>query len=144
MPEIKLRSALEGDAEELARLTTELGYPTSADEMSTRLHAILLRSDYFTAVADSEQEVVGYVGAAVGHLYERNGSYGRVVALVVSEQHRGRGIGKALLQFAEDWMWSCGASVVVVNSGDHRADAHHFYESQGYRRTGLRFAKERE
>jgi hypothetical protein len=30
---------------------------------------------------------------------------------------------------------------MVVHSGEHRNDAHRFYERQGYRNTGRRFIK---
>jgi hypothetical protein len=34
-----------------------------------------------------------------------------------------------------------GARILVVNSGNHRVDAHAFYENLGYRFTGRRYKK---
>jgi hypothetical protein len=46
MNEIKIRIAGLKDSLEIAGLMSQLGYPTSSDEMEERLAAILLHSDY--------------------------------------------------------------------------------------------------
>jgi ribosomal protein S18 acetylase RimI-like enzyme len=46
-----------------------------------------------------------------------------------------------LMQAAELRFAQRGARVVVVNSGNHRAGAHAFYESLGYRATARRYKK---
>jgi GNAT superfamily N-acetyltransferase len=99
--ELRLRAAVTDDAAEVARLVTELGYPTSTAEMSDRLATILLRSDHCTIVAVTADRLLGFVGAVTGLFYEQNGTYGRIVALVVASDARRRGIGTALLAHAD-------------------------------------------
>jgi GNAT superfamily N-acetyltransferase len=94
-----------------------------------------------TYVAESAGEVVGVIGAGVGNYYEKNGSYGRLLALVVGERYRGRGVGASLVAEAELWLKGLGASTVIVNSGSQRGEAHRFYRRLGYSETGLRFVK---
>ena len=64
-----------------------------------------------------------------------------MIALVVGEQHRGRGIGARLLDALEAEAALRGCLAVTLTSGDHRHEAHAFYERRGYEATGKRFAK---
>jgi len=141
-PAICIRKAEIGDARPLAVLMSQLGYPSTEDEMADRLRLILPRSDYLMAVAVREGQVVGVVGALIGLYLEMNGRYGRVTALSVAADHRGQGIGTRLLAHAESWLGTGGATACIVNSGSHRADAHRFYQRKGYQATGVRFHKD--
>jgi GNAT superfamily N-acetyltransferase len=137
----RIRSATLADASVLATLVTALGHPTTAGEMAGRLAAILARTEYATFLAELDGTVVGMAGAMMAHFYEKNGSYARLVALVVDPAHRGSGVGERLVQAVERWGTQQGACEVVVNSAEHRSAAHRFYERAGYRVTGLRFVK---
>ena len=63
------------------------------------------------------------------------------MALVVDARYRRKGIGAALMGSIETWARERGAGVVVLNSGDGRADAHAFYERLGYENTARRYLK---
>jgi GNAT superfamily N-acetyltransferase len=121
---------------------TELGYPTTEDEMAGRIRAILPRGDYLVAVALSNEQVVGAIGAMIGYYLEINGCVGRVIVLSVALGHRRLGIGARLLAHAESWLRTRGAATCIVNSSTHRTDAHRFYVREGYQTTGIRFCKE--
>lgn len=141
MSEVKIRNACLNDSSAIARLMLQLGYPTSWDEMKERLRAILLDSDYVAVVAECQTEVVGIIGVGVFRYYEKNGTYGRLLALVVDERQRGNGIGKSLVAEAERWLKEREVSSIIVNCGKQRSDTHRFYERLGYEETGLRFVK---
>ena len=136
-----IRLATLADAEPIARLVTDLGYQTSASEMSRRLDAILRDEDYVTFVAGEGHQIVGFIGARVGPLYESDDRYGQIMALAVDPGHQRRGIGAALMQAAESSLIARGARVLVVTSGNQRAEAHAFYERNGYAFTGRRYKK---
>ena len=141
MSQVKIRNACLDDSSAIARLMPQLGYPTTPDEMRERLEAILSNLDYITFIAEVRKEVVGMVGAGIGRYYESNGVYGRLLALVVDERWRGRGIGASLVARAERWLKARQATSIVVNSGRHRSEAHRFYSLLGYEETGVRFVK---
>lgn len=142
MSGVKIRDACLDDSPALARLMSQLGYPTSADEMRHRLEGLLLDPDYVTLAAAAEQtEVVGMIGAWIYRYYEKNGTYGRLLAQVVDEKRRGRGIGASLIAEAERRLKEQGVNSIIVNSGKQRIEAHRFYERLGYEETGLRFRK---
>lgn len=137
----EIRQAVIGDAERIAELVTELGYPTASEAMRERLAVILNDPGYATFVAEAGGNVVGVAGASLGWYYEKDGLYSRLVVLAVSSTARGLGIGAQLVEAVERWSTGRGAREVFVNSGLHRVDAHRFYERCGYARTGFRFVK---
>jgi ribosomal protein S18 acetylase RimI-like enzyme len=141
MEGIAIRRATVADSERIARLVTELGYPTSATQMRKRLEAILRDEDYDTWVACDNGEIVGFIGTRIGPLYESDDHYGQIMALAVAADHQRRGVGRALMQAAESTLCERGARELVVTSGNHRANAHAFYESRGYAFTGRRYKK---
>lgn len=141
MTDTEIREARIDDAEQVARLVTELGYPTTSEAMMNRLSVILTDPGYVTFVAERGGEVVGVAGGVLSWYYEKDGIYCRLAVLAVSSSVRGLGIGGQLVQAVENWALLKGAHEMFVNSGLHRADAHRFYERCGYDRTGFRFAK---
>jgi GNAT superfamily N-acetyltransferase len=55
--------------------------------------------------------------------------------LIVDQQIRSRGIGKALLHTAEQWARSHGCNDISVRSNVTRDRAHRFYTRNGYEHT---------
>jgi GNAT superfamily N-acetyltransferase len=138
---VSVRPAARDDAVSIAGLLGELGYPSTAEGVAERLGRVLGHPDYHTLVAEEGGRVVGFVGLALGWYYEKDGSYARVLALVVAAERRGAGVGTALLRAGEAWAVRQGAGAVILNSGEHRRDAHRFYQGMGYEGTGVRFVK---
>ena len=137
-----IRPAQEGDALQLAELMTQLGYPTSAEEMAGRMQTILRDETFATFVATEGNNVLGMIGVSDCPSYEHNDRNGRIIALVVRADMRRRGLGRELIHFAEDYLAQKKVGRIVLTSRFTREDAHKFYESLGYVRTGLRFMKE--
>jgi len=138
----RIRHAEIRDAEWLGQLMTELGYPTTVEAMTERLAMILADPNYATFVADTGAGVIGVAGATLGHYYEKDGTYSRLLVLAVASTARGQGTGTRLVEAVEQWAASKGAREVIVNSALHRSEAHGFYERRHYARTGLRFVKQ--
>ena len=138
---IAIREATVADSERIARIVSELGYETSASQMRRRLEAILGDEDYATLVACDDGRIVGFIGARIGPLYESDERYGQIMVLAVAANHQRRGIGRMLMQAAESGLVERGARILVVTSGNHRANAHAFYENRGYTFTGRRYKK---
>ena len=141
MSQVLIRPAAVTDFATIARLVSDLGYPTSPTEMQRRLEAIFADPDYHTLVACDPDHIIGFVGTRSGPLYEADGRYGQIMALAVAHTHHRRGVGRMLMEAAESQLAERGARELVVTSGNHRAGAHAFYESCGYTFTGRRYKK---
>ena len=141
MDELRIRAARTEDVAALANLVTELGYPSSVEDMRLRFESISSDPSYETFVVESGKEVVGMVGIRLERTYEADASCARVMALVVSSEHRGRGAGQALISAAEEWARQGGAQTIVLTTHKRRAGAHRFYSKMGYEATGYRFVK---
>jgi GNAT superfamily N-acetyltransferase len=132
--QVIIRDAQKGDVEELTSLMTDLGYPTTLEEFTTRFENISAHPDYRTIVAEIGNEIVGMAGLSKNIFYEMNGNYMRILAFVVKQSSRKLGIGKILIEASEDWAKEQGLHTVVISSGNRaeRDAAHVFYQKMGY------------
>jgi ribosomal protein S18 acetylase RimI-like enzyme len=137
-----IRRAEERDVPSLAELMSQLGYPTTAREMSDRLRAISCDQSFATFVAVEGDDILGMIGISISLSYEHNDRTGRIVALVVAEKMRRRGIGRDLIEAAENYFRRQKILRIVLNTRFEREAAHGFYQTLGYVRTGFRFAKQ--
>jgi len=126
----------------LADLMTELGYETRTSEMEMRMETILANKNYATFVAVSGGKVCGMIGTLTGYTYEHNSPSAKILALVVSDKMRGRGVGEALIAAAEKDLAQRNIRRVAVNARFERTRAHKFYEKLGYSKNGSRLVKE--
>src|SRR3954464_828209 len=140
--EVSVRAAEFADAAVLASLMGELGYETRVAEMEMRLETILKDPRYVTLVAVAEGRICGMIGTFIHHSYEHNDPQGRILALVVSQQMRGRGVGRKLIDAAEQLFAERNIARVAVYTRLTREDAHEFYKQMGYTCNGYRFVKE--
>jgi GNAT superfamily N-acetyltransferase len=136
-----IRSAQSAGVEALANLMTELGYPTSSEQMRRGFEAISDDPSYATLVAEREGEVLAMVGLRFERSYGSDDSSARIRAFVVGSEYRGRGVGRALISVAEDWARRRGARDVMLAAHKRRTDAHRFYLSMGYELTDQLFFK---
>src|SRR6266404_9123387 len=111
------------DMEALADLMTQLGYETRTSEMEMRMETILANKNYATFVAVSQGKVCGMIGTYTCYTYEHNSPSARILALVVSEKMRGRGVGQALIAAAEKDLAQKNISRVAVNTHFDRTGA---------------------
>jgi GNAT superfamily N-acetyltransferase len=129
--DIALRPATLADAERIAALFTEEGYPAGASAVEARL-ARFEGLDSSVIVADHDGEILGFIALHVVPRFEHDDSFVRVVALVVDSAVRERGVGRVLMAEAERIGRERAAAFVEVTAGHHRPAARHLYESLGY------------
>src|ERR1041385_2303695 len=119
-----IRAARVDDAAEIARLNTELGYPSTAEKVATRLSALLARPDHFVAVAAaSEAHLLGWIAAEHRFLLHYD-ARAELIGLVVGSDAKRRGIGRTLVRTAEDWAAARGLTEIFVRSSVARSEAH--------------------
>lgn len=139
--DVTIRDAQLADCAAIADLVCQLGYETSAVEMQGRLQAVLGNPNYATIVAVTETGVCGMIGTISFPSYEHNDLSGHIIAMVVTKEKRGRGIGRQLIAAAEKEFARKGIRRIAVNTRLTRFEAHKFYEAIGFERNGHRFVK---
>jgi len=138
-----IRPVRRSDLEAVARLCGELGYPPDPPDppdpldpghgaLARRLDTLLREPRHAVLVAEREgQGVIGLV-----HVYTDTwlvlAATADIGGLVVSEAHRGSGVGARLLAAAEAWAAAHGCRRLFVRTNAIRERAHRFYERQGY------------
>jgi len=137
-----LRAACLGDAAALAVLLPDLGYSASPDQITPRLQSLLASSAHAVLLAELDGRVVGLcLVASVRHLASEG--YAELLELVVRSGAQRRGIGSALLAQAQAWASGRGHERIRLRSGEHRTQAHAFYERLGFAKARASFAFER-
>ena len=137
-----LRSAMIADADDVARLLTELGYPCEIDEAAERIDAIAANDRQALVLARREGAVCGLVALDFMYYLPLGTITCRVTALVVTPTAQGLGIGRQLLKEAERRARTGGASRIELTSGSQRTEAHAFYRACGYKDSSVRFVKQ--
>jgi GNAT superfamily N-acetyltransferase len=130
-PGIVLRPAVDADAERIAAIFTDEGYPAGPSAIVARL-ARFGGPESEVVVADRGGEVIGFIAFHALPRFEHDDVVVRILALVVDAGARERGLGHVLMAEAEQFARERGAAFVEVTAGRHRPEARHLYESLGY------------
>jgi len=131
----KVRRATDQDADAIARLSAELGYPAPHETVRQRIHAISASSaDLLVVAADPSGEPVGWLQAHAAQLIE-SGFRVEIVGLIVTTAARRKGIGRALVAAAERWAKSIRAPAIVVRTNVQRTSSHAFYPALNFSAT---------
>jgi GNAT superfamily N-acetyltransferase len=137
-----VRDARANDADALARLCTQLGYPTSSEAMPLRVARLGQDPNARALVAEQDNIVIGLATIHLRFTMNHEAPIAQLTMLVVDEANRTHGVGRALVQTAEAWAKERGSHRINVTTALHRADAHAFYERLSYSHTGRRYGKD--
>jgi GNAT superfamily N-acetyltransferase len=128
----RIRPASPADAQALAGLCGELGYPSSTGQVRVRLR-LLDDPERTLLVVESEGGLAGFIDVHVQRVVEQD-PYAEVGGLVVKAGHRGEGLGAALLTAAAEWGRGRGLTVMWIRADLAREGVHDFYPAVGCRR----------
>ena len=140
MSSVTIRDAQISDAPRLTSLIVELGHPIEEAGVRRNLET-LSAAGMLPLVAVIGDEVIAMCGLSAMVTVHRDAPVGRISVMIVTEEHRGGGIGSLLVAEAEERLAARGCRIVEVTSNQRREGAHHFYEQLGYERTSYRFMK---
>lgn len=140
---LTIRQAGYQDAAALEALLEELGGQTiTGAEVENRLQHVE-NSDIDSIYLCCEgEEVLGLLSFRIRHNIEEVSKFGEISGIVVRPEARRKGVGKAMMAFAEELAEKEGCIGTWLVSGFGREEeAHHFYKEIGYQVTGYRFVK---
>jgi GNAT superfamily N-acetyltransferase len=135
---VSIRAAEPRDAEAIARLLVQLGYPAETAAMVPRLERLSIVGDS-VAVAEVGGEVVGLAHLQVSPAIESDRPAAKLGALVVDEASRRQGVGRALIAAMKEEARSRGCGVFFLTTSELRDDAQAFYEQVGLQQSGRRY-----
>ncbi|TZG25747.1 GNAT family N-acetyltransferase [Sphingomonas montanisoli] len=134
---LKIRKATRDDAEAIADLIALI--PGDGDSASI-VEQLPAKRGSGVLVAERGEAVVGVIAWSVVPTLQR-GPVGRVTAIVVAEDVRRDGVGRALLDRAVEVMVKDGARLIEAVSDIEIRNSHRFFRETGFEQTSYRFAR---
>lgn len=144
MKNIKIRKANKKDINEILNLSYQLQRPkpkTSSENAAfrKRICQYLGGNDKKIVVAEQDSKIVGVVSMMFLSRLNRTKLELYVPELVVSENHRGLGIGKSLMESCVKTAKKEKCFRIRLESGNQRKDAHQFYKKIGFEQSALSY-----
>ncbi len=128
---VTLRAAEPADADAIASLFTDEGYPAGPSDIVVRLERFASPHSR-VVIAEHDGAMLGFIAVHALPRFEHDDRILRILALVVDAGARERGVGRTLIAEAERIGLELGATFVEITAGHHRPEARQLYESLGY------------
>lgn len=129
--QITVRVATQDDLHDLARLNTQFNdVDTTAEQIIERLADP--QCVEIPIVAEVDHQITGFAALRVVPQIFYAGAHAELTELFIEESYRRRGIGQALIRFAEQLAESQGAGELVIHTGEENQTAQEFYVAMGY------------
>jgi GNAT superfamily N-acetyltransferase len=126
-----IREIKKEDAEKVADLCGQLGYPMTIAQTVKNIDAVASDIDHCAFVAVIEENIIGWIG--VSHSKQITiPAHCEIHGLVVDEQHHNSGIGKMLIEKVKLWTKEKGCKKLGVHCNVKRTETHKFYEHLGF------------
>lgn len=123
------RKCSKADSATLASLMLALGYDVDHNTLLNRIDDIRAHGGD-VLVAEMGGVIIGCINPIID-IRLAEGKAGEIVSLIVSEEYRGLGVGKALVNNAESWL-SSRCNIIRIRANTVRDEAHNFYNALGY------------
>ena len=131
-PPFRVRPARRGDADALASLLAELGYPGSADQAT--VHWVISHPEIEVFVAgDAQDRPIGMITFSHRPQLRARGRVARIEELVVTHSWRRKGVGRELVRRVLDRVRVLSVKQLEVVTHFGRAEfAREFYAACGF------------
>ena len=122
----------EVDAQRVAALCGQLGYPSTEDEVAARFRQCSTACEPGRFVAeDPSRRVVGWIYVIERFLLQAEPA-AEICGLVVDAPMRRKGIARLLVLEAERWARAHGLAEITVRTNVERPESPSFYRSIGF------------
>jgi len=91
---------------------------------------------------DAENKACGFIRVAIHQDYYTGENHAHVNDVVVTGEAEGKGVGKALLQKADEWAMNKKARWITLNVFEENKHARAVYEKQGYHVEWIKYLKQ--
>jgi N-acetylglutamate synthase-like GNAT family acetyltransferase len=140
---LTIRKANNKDIQSLCSLMSELSHHSiSSEAMLNRLQFVNESRFDSLFVCEEDDTVLGLLGFRIRENLEEVSRFGEISAVIVNSKDKHKGIGKFMMDYAENLAKDLGCKGTWLVSGFAREqEAHKFYMKLGYQTTGYRFVK---
>jgi GNAT superfamily N-acetyltransferase len=143
MEPISIRNVSIADFEQIFELLEQL-WPNKTlyfEGMKDMFSLNLQAPNQHYICAEIPSKIIGFCSLTIKNNLWQQAFLGNIDELVVDENYRGKGVGKALLDKIIEIAKSHGCVRVELDSGFHREKAHAFYRSLGFESRAYMFSK---
>jgi GNAT superfamily N-acetyltransferase len=126
-----IRTAAPSDGAVLRQLLAELGYQVTLDEITQTLEELTQDPDCQILVLCKLESVVGVILVYIAKSLT-GGRYVVIGNLVIFQAERGQGLGRLLVNAAQQWTKQQDLTNLRVGSQTYREAAHKFYTKLGF------------
>lgn len=135
---ITICNAKQTDIEGILPLLEQLGYPTTKELLEQRFVSFLSNEGYGIAIACLKDKILGFVAFSKSQLFVSDTTRIHIEGIAIDQNHRGKNIGRKLMNFVENKAKEFSPSVIDLTSGVRRAGngTHEFYKRIGYKNEG--------
>lgn len=130
--EVQIREATVADADRIADLLTQMGYPGTECFIRDKIVQLKTHPDAELLVATEDDKVLGFISIHFIPQIALLGSFARISYFCVEEKDRGKGIGTHLEAYCERLARERGCDRIELHCDNRRKKAHHFYYRRGY------------
>ena len=109
-------------------------YQRDVHEIENRIQSFINLARHELWVAEDESGIKGFIAFGCYEQFRLQGCCCHIDTLVVDKTYHGQGLGKALIEVAEAYAITQGATEIELTTANHRmADGTHaFYKAIGY------------
>lgn len=140
---IQIRQATKADLPAILNLyatVLDKGEVLSIEQAETLFAKMAVYPNYKVYVAENEAGIIGTFALLIMDNLAHVGTPSGVVEdVVVAYEVQGKGIGKAMMNFAMERCKEVGCYKLVLSSNLKRHEAHAFYESLAFEKHGFSF-----
>lgn len=137
-----IRNAEISDSKIIRDMLDQLGYSLNTEHISEKLELLLNSPNDAVYVYEDNNKVSGFITLHFSVQLAFKDNFCEIGYFVVNSDARSKGIGRQLEEKACQVAIEKGCGRINVFSMAHRADAHRFYERQGYTHIERFFEKE--
>ncbi|MED4126556.1 GNAT family N-acetyltransferase [Shouchella miscanthi] len=147
---MKIRSFEEKDRNNVKALTRrflqfDLMKHRDRTVMEQKQEALLLeslqRDDLSLFIAENDHHFLGYLEMRLQNDFFTNERQGYITAIATTPEAEGKGVGKRLMQKAEEWAQEQGVHTIVLDVFKANEHAVAFYEKFGYQQEIVKMTK---
>lgn len=138
---VEIREISEADAENVAKLSTQLGYDSNTEQILRRIREVNNSNENCAYVAIFENKVVGWIHGFYTLRIESD-PFVEIGGLVVDAAYRNLKIGKQLVERIKLWAEQHQVKKLKVRCNTKRTESHQFYERVGFKENKRQIAFE--